>query len=62
MTKYTLLYRPLWMRSDQFHPRMWDESEAMSNSCYPMMAEGNWIKRRCDYTFKEWRHRCLNNM
>lgn len=60
MTKYSLLGRCLWMRSDNFHPKMVDWNE-YPKGYYPMRAKGNWMERKANYIFKRWNHMHISN-
>ena len=59
--KHSLLERPLWQRSGQFHPVLWDYND-FGFGYYPMK-EKNIIKiRKSNYKFKEGkRHMHLSN-
>lgn len=60
MKRY-ILSKQLWIRSNQWHSHLWDELDS-DEPYYPMRAEGNWIRKKGAYRFKEWRHRHLSNM
>lgn len=55
-----LLAHPLWIRANQFHPKLWDWDD-YPLSRYPMRADGNWMRRKSEYIFKEHRHKHLSN-
>ena len=59
--KYSILKKALWIRSNQFHPKLYDWNE------YPLSRYGNIdrrykkMRRKSEYRFKEWRHMHLSN-
>ena len=59
--KKSLLRHPLWMRSSQFHPRLWDYDDYGLGWYGRIDRRYKPIRRQCCYRFKEWRHMHLSN-
>lgn len=51
--KYSLLKKPIWIRSEQWHPVLLDAYE-YGLGYYPM-------RRKSEYPFKRWNHMHLSN-
>lgn len=59
--KHSLLNKALWLRSDQFHPKLWDWDEYGLGRYYRIDRKYKQIRKPSQYKFKEHRHRHLSN-
>ena len=58
--KRSLLGRPLWQRSGQFHPKLWDILD-YGLGYYPTITKYKQMRKTSEYVFKEHRHKHLSN-